>query len=58
MFFSLNNDINLTYKYLRSVTYHLHPTFNHLAKQMVLEPPFYLTKVTPEPFTVVCVVAF
>ena len=58
MFFSIDNNIDLTFKYLRSVTYHLHPFYGEKAKQVLFEPPFLLTRLTPAPFIVLCVVAF
>ncbi len=44
MFMSLNNDPEATSKYIKSVTYHLHPTFRP-NKIKVTEAPFLLSRV-------------
>ena len=44
MFLCLNNDHEQTQKYIKSVTYHLHPTF-HVNKITLTQAPFLLARV-------------
>ena len=44
MFVSLNNNPEETQKYIKSVTYHLHPTFR-VNKIKLTEAPFLLSRV-------------
>ena len=44
MFVSLNNNPDETQKYIKSVTYHLHPTFK-VNKIKLTEAPFLLSRV-------------
>ena len=43
MFMSLSNDVEETRKFIKSVTYHLHPTFKP-SKITVSEAPFLLSR--------------
>ena len=51
MFVAFNDNADITSKYIKSVTYHLHPTF-HVNKIKVTEAPFLLSRVGWGWFTV------
>ena len=51
MFVAFNDNKDLTAKYIKSVTYHLHPTFR-INKVKVSEAPFLLSRVGWGYFTI------
>ena len=57
MFVCLNNDKDATSKFIKQVTYHLHPTFKP-AVITVTDPPFLLSRVGWGYFEITMVVEF
>ena len=53
LFFSIDNDKTLTEKFITSVTYTLHPTYNP-STITVSEPPFLIEKTSWGAFVVYC----
>ena len=57
MFLSIENDSKLTSKFIKSVTYHLHPSFFPSVVKLT-EPPFLLSRQGWGAFVVTCEVEF
>ena len=57
MFMAFNDNTDLTSKYIKSVTYHLHPTFRP-SKIKVTEAPFLLSRIGWGYFTITMDIEF
>jgi predicted house-cleaning noncanonical NTP pyrophosphatase (MazG superfamily) len=57
MFISLDNDNRLTRKFIKSVTYKLHPTYK-ISSIKVSEPPFLLSRTAYGWFNIECHIEF
>ena len=57
MFLTLNNDKALTERYIKEVTYKLHPTYK-INKITIKEAPFMLSRVAWGSFEIGCTIVF
>jgi len=57
MFFTLDSNTQLTKKFIKSVTYHLHPTYK-INKIKISEPPFLLSRTAYGWFNIECYIEF